>query len=384
MGDTPASADLTRRGFLHQAARVAASGLTAAAISQHVAHDVRAQGPGKSSGRRPQRVAVIGVDHYHATSTPNYLRILQSEHLDILGVHAPDGAIAAKWAGQYNSTPYTDYRQMIEKTKPEFVVALGRHVAMPAEFRFLVETGIPFLMEKPWGIDDKTVSELADLADAKHAWAAVPMPFRYSLFAETAVEMRQRGELGTISHMLFRFNQPGVQRYVDLGSPWMLSRADAGGGALINLGIHGFDLFRYITSEEPSVVSAVTSHAIHKREVEDYAHVTLRTPSGIVFLNEASYTFPGTAGDQERKLSAQKMFLKATTTSGEGVQIVGAGRDETKRAPEGYLSGWPRVVNECLNRIGRGEPPPATARDCARAVSLIFDAYRMAGETLVR
>ena len=56
---------------------------------------------------------------------------------------------------------------MIEKTKPEFVVALGRHIAMPAEFRFLVDTGIPFLMEKPWGVDDKTVNELADLADAK-------------------------------------------------------------------------------------------------------------------------------------------------------------------------------------------------------------------------
>ena len=167
---------------------------------------------------------------------------------------------------------------------------------MPAEFRFLVDTGIPFLMEKPWGIDDKTVNELADLAESKHAWAAVPMPFRYSLFAETAVEMRQRNQLGTISHMLFRFNQPGVQRYVDLGSPWMLSKADAGGGALINLGIHGFDLFRYITAEEPQVVSAVTSHAVHKREVEDYAHVTLRTPSGIVFLNEASYTYPGSGG----------------------------------------------------------------------------------------
>jgi predicted dehydrogenase len=384
MGVTPASGDLTRRGFLQQAARVAAGGMAGAAIADHLASDIQAQGTSKGRGRRPQRVAVIGVDHYHATSTPNYLRILQGEQVDILGVHAPDATVAAKWAGQYNSTPYTDYRVMIEKTKPEFVVALGRHVAMPAEFRFLVDTGIPFLMEKPWGIDDKTVNELADLADAKHAWAAVPMPFRYSLFAETAVEMRQRGELGTISHMLFRFNQPGVQRYVDLGSPWMLSRADAGGGALINLGIHGFDLFRYITSEEPSVVSAVTSHAIHKREVEDYAHVTLRTPSGIVFLNEASYTFPGTGGDQERKLSAEKMFLRATTTGGEGVQIVGPGRDETKRAPEGYLSGWPKVVNECLNRIGRGEPPPATARDCARAVSLIFDAYRMAGETLVR
>ena len=384
MGVMPESGDLTRRGFLHQAVRITASGLTAAAISEHVTPDVLTQGTGKTGGRRPQRVAVIGVDHYHATSTPNYLRILQSEHVDVLGVHAPDAAIAAKWAGQYNSTPYTDYRVMIEKTKPEFVVALGRHVAMPAEFRFLVDTGVPFLMEKPWGIDDRTVNELADLADAKHAWAAVPMPFRYSLFAETAVEMRQRGELGAISHMLFRFNQPGVQRYVDLGSPWMLSKADAGGGALINLGIHGFDLFRYITAEEPKVVSAVTSHSIHKREVEDYAHVTLRTPGGAVFLNEASYTFPGTGGDQERKLSAEKVFLRATTTGGEGVQIVGPGRDEIKRAPEGYLSGWPRVVNECLNRIGRGEPPPATARDCARALSFIFDAYRMAGETVAR
>ena len=154
---------MTRRGFLRHTGRLAASGLTAAAIADRLAKDTTAQNVRKPAGRRPQRVAVIGVDHYHATSTPNYLRILQNEKVDILGVHAPDDAIAAKWAGEYNSTPYTDYRVMIEKTKPEFIVALGKHVAMPAEFRFLVETGIPFLMEKPWGIDDKTVNELADL-----------------------------------------------------------------------------------------------------------------------------------------------------------------------------------------------------------------------------
>jgi predicted dehydrogenase len=376
--------DLTRRGFLHHAGRLTISGLTVASVANRLAPEGSAQESRNVTGRRPQRVAVIGVDHYHATSTPNYLGILQNQKLDIAGVHAPDAAVAAKWAAEYRTTPYTDYRVMIDKTKPEFVIALGRHSAMPAEFRFLVDSGVPFLMEKPWGTDDKTVSGLADLAESKRAWAAVPMPFRYSLFAETAVEMRQRGELGTISHMLFRFNQPGVQRYVNLGSPWMLSKADTGGGALINLGIHGFDLFRYITGEEPQVVSAVTSHAVHQREIEDYAHVTLRTPSGVVLLNEASYTFPGTGGDQERKLSAQKAFLRATTTGGEGVQIVGPGRDETRRAPENYLSGWPRVVNECLDRIGRGEGPPATARDCARAVSLIFEAYRMAGETIAR
>ena len=369
--------DISRRGFLEGAAKLAVGGLTAAAAFDNLS---TAGASAQQVRKRPQRVAVIGADHYHATSTPNYLRILQSQKLDILGVHAPDAAVASKWAAQYGSTPYTDYRAMIDRAKPEFVVALGHHAAMPAEFRFLVDSGIPFLMEKPWGIDAKTVNGLADLAESKKAWAAVPMPFRYSWFAETAVAMRDKGEFGTISHGLMRFNQPGIQRYRDLGSDWMLSKAETGGGALINLGIHGFDLCRYLTGEEPTVVSAVTSHAIHKLAIEDYAHVTLRTPKGVVFLNEASYTFPGTGSDQERKISAEKAFLRATTTGGEGVQISGPGRNETIKAPDGYLSGWPRVVNECLDRIGRGDPPPATARDCARAVSLIFDAYRMAGE----
>jgi predicted dehydrogenase len=378
-----AAVKMTRRGFINGVGALVGGGAAASIVSQLADVGVAAQ-TRPAVGRRPQRVVVVGADHYHATSTPNYLRILQGQKLDIAGVHAPDAATAAKWAGQYGSTPYTDYREMIEKTKPEFIVALGRHAAMPAEFRYLVESGIPFLMEKPWGIDDRTVNELAALAKSKKAWAAMPMPFRYSMFAETVVAMRDRGELGAISHGILRFNQPGIQRYRDLGSAWMLSKADAGGGALLNLGIHGFDLCRHLTGEEPKVVSAVTSRAIHHQEIEDYAHVTLRTPKGVIYHVEASYTFPGQGGDQERKISAEKAFVRATTGGGEGVQIIGPSRNDTLKAPEGYLSGWPRVVNECLDRIGRGEPPPVTADDCARSVSLIFDAYRMAGEKVPR
>jgi predicted dehydrogenase len=369
------ASNITRRDFLGRAGTLAVGGLTAAAASSRLTPALASQ-----STKRPQRVAVIGVGHYHSWSPPNYLRILQSQKLDIAGIHDPDMAIASKYAAQVGCTAFTDYRAMIDKTRPEFVVALGHHAAMPAAFRFLVDAGIPFLMEKPWGIDDKTVSGLADLAESKRAWAAVPMPFRYSWFAQTARAMRQKGELGVISHMLVRFNQPGVQRYVDSGSSWMLTRAEAGGGALLNLGVHGFDLFRYITGEEPRVVSAVTSHAVHNREIEDYAFVTLQTPGGIVFLNEASYTYPTTGSDQERKIAAEKALLRATTSGADGVQVVAPGRDEVLRAPEGYVTSWPGAVLDCLDCIGRGAPPPATARDCARAVSLTFDAYRLARE----
>ncbi len=359
---------ISRRGFLKTSGHIAAAGLAPrTAFAQ-------------PSPRRPRRVAVIGVGHYHAFSPPNYLAILQAQKVEIVGVHDPDAAIAMKYAAAVGSTPYTDFRTMIDRTRPEFVVALGHHAAMPAPFRFLVEAGVPFLMEKPWGADDATVRELAAMAESARAWAAAPMPFRYSWWAETARRMRAAGELGTISHVHFRFDQPGVQRYIDSGSAWVLSKREAGGGALLNLGIHGFDICRYLTGEEPSVVSAVTSHAVHHREVEDYAHVTLRTPSGIVFVNEASYTYPTNGSDQERQVAAERAVLTAVTAGGEGVRIVAPGRDEISRAPQTYVAGWPGVVNDCLDRIGRGDPPQTTAHDCARAVTLVLDAYRMAGE----
>jgi len=360
-----------RRAFLRSAGELAIGGLASTAMAQQVTRQLVA--------RRPQHVAVIGAGHYHATLAPFYLRILQNEKLDIVGVHDPDPGVAADRAKRCGSTPYTDYRAMIDKTKPEFVLSLNRHVDMPAPFRFLVDSGIPFLAEKPWAIDDKTVNELADYAEKKSAWATAPMSFRYSWWAETARKMVKSGELGTISHMLVRFNQPGIQRYIDEGNSWMLNKAEAGGGALLNLGFHGFDLCRYITGEDPTVVSAVTSHSIWKRDIEDYAIVTLRTPSGMVFLNEASYTFPTTGSDSERKIAAAKALVRATN-NGDGVVIISPGRNETLMAPSDYVGSWAGVVKDCLDRIGRGEPPPSTVRDCARAVTLTFDAYRMAGE----
>ena len=98
-----------------------------------------------------------------------------------------------------------------------------------------------------------------------------------------------------------------------------------------------------------------------------------------MFLNEASYTFPTQGSDSERKIAAEKALVRATAT-GDGVQIIGPGRNETLTAPPNYVGSWPGVVKDCLDRIGRGDPPPATVRDCARAVSLTFDAYRAAGE----
>jgi hypothetical protein len=97
-----------RREFLRSAGELAIGGLASTAMARQV--------PKQPVARRPQRIAVIGAGHYHATLAPFYLRILQKEKLDIVGVHDPDPGVAADRAKRCGSTPYTDYRSMIDKT----------------------------------------------------------------------------------------------------------------------------------------------------------------------------------------------------------------------------------------------------------------------------
>jgi predicted dehydrogenase len=170
-----------------------------------------------------------------------------------------------------------------------------------------------------------------------------------------------------------------MQRYVEWGSPWMADRSLAGGGALLNLGGHGFDIARFITGEEPEIVSAVVSRQVHRGQVEDYALATVRTPSGILFHNEVGYTMPSWPANQtdgEQKVAGERLLLRQATG---GLQLTGPGRDEFIPQPAGWQAGYPAAIRQALEAYGRGDPPPIPASECARAVRLIFDSYRAAG-----
>jgi predicted dehydrogenase len=368
----------SRRDFVARAAKLTVGGLAAGSVFEALSADSAfAQDPGALTPRSVKRVAVIGAGHYHATAAPGYLNILKNLHLDIVGVHDFDPALAKSRADFAGSTPYTDYKLMCEQTKPDFVLSLCRHDMMSDPIRYLINAGLPFMAEKPWGTDPTVVNELADLADKKKAWATFPASMRYSAWAQTCREMYQKKELGNISHMLVRFNNPGTQRYIDEGSAWMLSKKTAGGGCLVNLGIHGFDLCTYITGEIPKVVAASTSHNICNLEVEDYALVTLSTPSGMIFVNEASYTYPTNGSDSEHTISAKNFLVRE---AGNAAHVTGPGRNDSVTMPAGYVGSWPGAVADAVDRLSKGLPPAATAQDNARAVQLTFDAYRMAGE----
>jgi predicted dehydrogenase len=305
-----------------------------------------------------------------------YLDLVKQHGGELVAVADSDMGLAEDRARRFGGRAYGDFRRMIAEERPDFVLGLGRHYEMPDIFRGLVDADMPFLMEKPWGTEAATVQELARLAEERGAWVATPFSFRYTRWAEKARELKARGELGRISHIRFRMVRPGVQRYRDQDSAWMLSNREAGGGVLLNLGVHGFDLARYLTDEEPEVVSAVTSNAVYGLDVEDYALVTLRTPGGVVCLVEVGYTYPTATGrDDDRVIATDRLLLR---DGDGGCIVVRAEGEEPVPEPPGYAAMWSGVVADCLGRVRRGEPPPTTPSDTARAVGLVFEAYEKA------
>jgi predicted dehydrogenase len=322
------------------------------------------------------RVAAIEVSHWHSLYDAAYLRILGGmKDVQLVGLHDPRADVAARRAAAVGNPPvFTDYREMLATAKPDFVVALGQHSRMAETAHYLLDRGVPFMMEKPMGVSADEVRGIAEKAAAKKAFVAVPLPQRLSPFTVRARRMLAEGRFGPLSHLYFRLNRPTSARYPAWDSPWMLDPALAGGGCLRNLSAHCLDLFLHLTGEEAEVTGAQLSARALGQPVEDYASVLLRTPSGVLGTVELGNTVPYDGSDSEFKIAGRDAILGLHHDDTLRV-ITSAGEEKTSAAPPAPL--YPAAVRDILDHWQRGAAPPTSVHDCLRFVRLIDQAYAL-------
>src|SRR5215472_6290695 len=274
------------------------------------------------------RVATIEVSHWHALNDAAYLRhLIAMPDVELVAIQDSDASLVARRAVEVGSPPtFTNYRQMLSTTRPDFVVALGRHRQMAGIAHDLLDEGYPFLMEKPMGINAPEVEAVAEKAAQLDAFVAVPLAQRYAPFATRARELLAVGRFGPLSHIYVRINRPTPPRYQSWDCPWMLDPAESGGGCLRNLGSHGLDMFLYLTGESAQVTGAQLSRRGHERPVEDYASVILRSAGGILGTVEVGNGFPRDGTDGEWKIAGRDAIL---TMKDGALKLATAEGDET-------------------------------------------------------
>jgi predicted dehydrogenase len=325
----------------------------------------------------PIRIAAVQVSHWHSLYDSAYLRhLVAMPDVRLVALQDPDPAIAAHRASELGGPAvFTDHRRMLDDVRPDFVIALGRHCDMAEIAHDLLDRALPFLMEKPMGLDAAQVRRIAERVAATGLFAAVPLGQRYHPFATRARRLRAEGRFGPLSHFHFRLNRPTSARYPAWGSPWMLDPALAGGGCLRNLGPHGLDLFAFVTGEEAEVTGAQLSRRALEQPVEDYATMLLRSASGVLGTIEVGTTLPRAGADGLWTLSGRDALL--TLVDGGALRLVTREGEETlpgELAEPLALS----ALRDALDHWRRGAPPPIGVADCLRAVRLIDRAYELA------
>ncbi len=324
----------------------------------------------------PIRVAAIGVSHWHALNDAAYLRhLIAMPDVELVGIQDTDAGLVAKRAAEVGNPPtFTDYHDMLKKLRPDFVVALGRHSQMARIAHDLLDAGYPFLMEKPMGVSAAELEQVAAKAARQNAFVAVPLAQRYGAFAARARELLAEKRLGPLSHIYVRVNRPAPPRYAAWDCAWMMDPAEAGGGALRNLGPHGLDMFLYLTGEEAQVAGAQLSTRAHGNAVEDYASVLLRSKTGILGTVEVGNTFPRDGTDGEWKVAGRDAIL---TMKDNVVKLATATGDEVFPGTD-TTAPYFTAVRDALDHWQAGKAPPIGVEDCLRAVRLIDQAYALA------
>src|SRR5919108_5002305 len=319
------------------------------------------------------RTAVVGCSHWHLDLYLNPL--LRSPDAEVVAVSDPDPACAEAVASRSGAVAYADYRELCERSKPDLVIALGRHVEMAETARYLLEEGVPFAMEKPCGLTRAEVAPLARLAAERGSFAAVPFVWRQS----GLVEVLHRELAGdSLTNLSLRLIAGTPHRYPQAGCAWMLDPAVSGGGGTINLGVHPVDLLRFLTGHEVQLTSAAMSNDAYGHPIEDYAMLAMRAGSATC-IAETGYLYPAATSVFDMRFSFRADDHYVITLGPEQVEV--SRSDGSRELGEVKTTNVPHYavfVEDLLRRLRAGQEPVANLDDMEAVMGVVDQAYSLA------
>lgn len=319
------------------------------------------------------KLAFIGASHWHL---PLYLDpALEIDGVAVVGVSDPDAACVQALAARLGCAGDTDFRALCRKTRPDFVIALGRHCDMVDEARFLLEEGIPFALEKPCGLNVRDAMQLAALEERTGNFAAVPLVFRNGDFTARLREMSVQG----IQYMTYRFIAGFPARYEQANCHWMLDPLLSGGGSTINLGIHFFDLALLLMGDGVRVRQATMSNAAWGHPIEDYGLVVLERGADLCVI-ETGYLYPAPTSNFDMHYAVRTPDQYLVAHDAETVELLRhSGERQTISTHTTNVGHYRTFMHDVLDRVRAGRPPLARLADMVPIMRLVDEAYAKAG-----
>ena len=252
----------------------------------------------------PLRVCVAGLVHGHVSGFLEAAR--RRNDIEIIGISEADTAVSGEYRRRYHMRDdqvYGSLEPMLQNLRPEAVAVFSNTFDHRAVVELCSRHGVHVMMEKPLAVSLADAEAIAKAAKEGNITVLVNYETTWYRNTRDVYRMVHQNELGEIRKMIACDGHRGP-REIGVGPEflsWLTDPVLDGGGALMDFGCYGANLFTYLMdNKRPLTVTAVTQQLkpdLYPR-VDDEATIILTYPraQGII---QASWNWPTGRKDLE-------------------------------------------------------------------------------------
>lgn len=277
---------------------------------------------------------------------------------------------------------YTIYQQLLEEELDVLFVCLTNDIAPEVTMAGL-DKGLHVFCEKPPGRDLRDIAKVIAM-ERKSPGLRLKYGFnhRYHDSVRDALDIIRSGELGAVVNLRGVY---GKSKIINFQSDWRTKRNIAGGGILLDQGIHMVDLLRLFAGEFIEI-HCIIDNSFWNHDVEDNAYALMRTVDGKVAVLHSSATqwrhrfnleITLTEGSIVLAgiLSGSKSYGAETMTIARRTENDGGDPEEETRHYE-EDSSWADEIAEFADAIIDGKPILyGTSEDALKTMQLVYQIY---------
>lgn len=328
----------------------------------------------------------FGICGAGAVAYENTSLLSMNPNVELISVTSRTEEHAKEFAEKFKmKSHYTDYREMLEKENLD-AVAICTPNYLHAEMAIAaVEAGKHIFCEKPMTTtleDANSIINAVKKAKIKFMYAAHQRFFTGFQILKKIIETEI---LGRISFIRARFTHQGPYTTWKAKSKekWFFDKEKAGGGALLDLGIHHIDTLLWLFGEISDIQGASLGTFYQDTSWEDVASVVFKFQSGIIGELEASWCalpsniievhgFNGFLNIQALgyKLAPWVEYFPKKLKRNELIQSL---------TPDTFLENVKKkMTDHFIECIIEDKEPIATAEDGKKALEFVISAYKLA------
>jgi predicted dehydrogenase len=275
--------DLSRRRFMQGAAAAAlAAPLVGAAATR-----ARAASPKKLG------VALCGLGKLSTDQIAPAL--LKTQHCRLAGIVTGSGGKVEQWTSKYNLPArsvytYDTMHRMADNDDIDIVYVVTPNALHLEHTVAAAKAGKHVFCEKPLEISVERCQQMIDACKAADRMLGTAYRCRFEPHHLECIRIARQQELGAV-----RIIEAGFGIDVGPADQWRLKHSLSGGGALMDVGIYALQATRYLTGEEPVLVSAMETKtdAVKFKEVDETVSWTAQFPGGATAYCTASFKVGG-------------------------------------------------------------------------------------------